>query len=86
MKVLRKYSLVHKLWKFWAETFESRESIYLVDYINVILRKYPGLVGALGSMEPVMGKLKDYELIEGFSIMHQGLILEIMSKIYSSMG
>ena len=82
IKILRKFSLIQKLWKFWAETFFHRESIYLVDYINVILKKYPSLVNTLGNMEPMISKLTDSSRINEFSIVHQGLILEIISNIY----
>jgi hypothetical protein len=75
IKILRKYSLMQNLWKFWTETLDQRESIYLVDYINHLLRKYPPLLNTLGPIQPLLQKLQKFTTINEFSIVHQGLIL-----------
>lgn len=53
----------------------------MVDYINVVLKKHPSLINTLKSTEGLIGKMNDFEKISEFSIVHQGLILEIMTKL-----
>lgn len=80
IKIIRKYNLIENLWKFWNDTFSSRESIYLVDYINVVLVKYPSLINTL-KIDELLTKLMNSDKINEFSVVHQGLILEIVAKI-----
>lgn len=75
IKLLRKYRLIEKLWIFWGQTFESRESIYLVDYINLVLSKYEGLASTIDNLEPLVSKIQQFHIVNEFSLVHQELIL-----------
>ena len=74
IKTIRKYGLIEKLINFWILAFYNPESIYLVDYINFILKKYPSLVFMLKN-QLLLEKLSELYKINEFTLVHQGLIL-----------
>jgi hypothetical protein len=54
----------------------------MVDYLNVILKKYPGLIIHLKQEQEILDRLTDFKENSKLSLLHQGLLIEVLTRVY----
>lgn len=65
---------MQNLINFWIQNFIYPESVYMVDHINVLLKKHPKLSYYLLN-EDLLRKLTNFNQNSKLSILHQNLLL-----------